>query len=261
MSETNVIMITSCKGGVGKTTICANLAMTLARTGKKTLMLDCDFGMRCLDLVSGLEDKCMYDLCDVIVRHVTYDKAIVRDERSENLFFLAAPYRYEGDIKVEDFKKFIKSVSTALELDYILIDTHGGVGPEIELSASVADLALIVATHQNASLRAAEHTNRILTEYGVASTRLLINCFDEERVKRGLLPGIIDIIDKTSVKLIGVIPADHKFVLAQRNGKLVDSFGVTNTVRAFLNIALRLEGQSVPLMNTFKKVNRKIILK
>lgn len=261
MSETSIIMITSCKGGVGKTTICANLAMTLARLGKKTLMLDCDFGMRCLDLVCGLEDKCMYDLCDVILRHISYDKAIVRDERSENLFFLAAPYRYEGGITVQDFKKFIKSVSNALNLDYIIIDTHGGVGAEIELGAAVADLALVVATHQNASLRAAEHTNQRLSELGVTATRLIINCFDENRVKRGLLPGIIDIIDKTSIKLLGVIPTDHKFVLAQKTGRLVDAFAYSNTVRAFLNIALRLEGQSIPLMHTFKKIDRKVLLK
>ena len=261
MSDTNVIMITSCKGGVGKTTVCANLAMTLAKLGKKTLMLDCDFGMRCLDLVCGLEDKCMYDLCDVIVRHISYDKAIIRDERSENLYFLAAPYKYEGEITVPAFKKFIKSVSAALDLDYIIIDTHGGTGAEIELGASVCDLALIVATHQSASLRAAEQTNQRLCDLGVDNTKLIINCFDQGRVKRGELPGIIDIIDKTYVKLIGVIPTDHTFVLAQRHGKLLDSFGITNTVQAFFNISLRLEGMSIPLMNDFKKINRKIILK
>ena len=261
MSKTNIVMITSCKGGVGKTTVCANLAMTLAKLGKKVLMLDCDFGMRCLDLVCGLEDKCMYDLCDVIVRHISYDKAVIRDERSENLFFLAAPYRYENDITVPAFKKFIESISLALELDYIFIDTHGGNGPEIELGAAVCDLALIIATHQSAALRAAEQTNQRLCDLGVPKTKLIINCFDEQRVKRGELPGIIDIIDKTYVKLIGVIPTDHTFVLAQRNGKLIDSFGITNTVRAFFNISLRIEGMNIPLMNDFKKTDRKIILK
>ncbi|MBQ4561888.1 MAG: AAA family ATPase [Clostridia bacterium] len=261
MSKTNIVMITSCKGGVGKTTVCANLAVTLAKLGKKVLMLDCDFGMRCLDLVCGLEDKCMYDLCDVIVRHISYDKAIIRDERSDNLYFLAAPYKYENDITVSDFKKFTDGVSEALELDYILIDTHGGNGPEIELGAAVSDMALIVATHQSAALRAAEQTNHRLCELGVSNTRLVINCFDERRVKKGELPGIIDIIDKTYVKLIGVIPTDHIFVIAQRSGKLVDSFGITNTVRAFFNIALRIEGMSVPLMHDFKKINRRILLK
>lgn len=261
MSETKVIMITSCKGGVGKTTICANLGITLAKMGKKTLMLDCDFGMRCLDLVCGLEDKCMYDLADVILRHISYDKSVVRDERSENLFFLAAPYKYEGNITTAAFKKFISSVSTALELDYILIDTHGGFGPEIEMAAAACDMAIIIATHQLASLRAAEQTNQRLAELGIDNTRLIINCFEEARVKRSELPGIIDIIDKTSVKLIGVIPTDHKFVLAQRNGRLIDSFGITNTVKAFFNISMRIEGHSLPLMNDFKKLDRKIILK
>ena len=92
-------------------------------------------------------------------------------------------------------------------------------------------------------------------------TKLIINCFDTQSVKRGELPGIIDIIDKTYVKLIGVIPTDCKFVLAQRSGKLVDSFGITDTVRAFFNIALRIEGNSIPLMNDFKRIDRKIILK
>ena len=261
MSKTNIVMITSCKGGVGKTTVCANLAMTLAKLGKRVLMLDCDFGMRCLDLVCGLEDKCMYDVCDVIVRHISYDKAVIRDERSENLFFLAAPYRYENDITVPAFKRFIESISAALDLDYIFIDTHGGNGPEIELGASVCDLALIIATHQSAALRAAEQTNQRLCDLGVPKTKLTITRFDEHRVKRGELPGIIEIIDKTYVKLIGVIPTDHTFVLAQRNGKLVDSFGITNTVRAFFNIALRLEGANIPLLKDFKKTDRKIILK
>ncbi len=261
MTDTNVIMITSCKGGVGKTTVCANLAMTLARMGHKTLMIDCDFGMRCLDLVCGLEDKCMYDLCDVIVRHVSYDKAIVRDERCNDLYFLAAPYRYEGDVTVDAFKKFIKSVSEALELEYILLDTHGGIGPEIELCAAVCDTAFIVATHQSASLRAAEQTNQMLCDLGVEKTKLVINCFDEQRVKKGELPGIIEIIDKTYVKLIGVVPTDPTFILAQRNGRLVDSFGKTDTVQAFFNIAKRVEGNNVPLMDKFKNINRKIILK
>lgn len=257
----NIIMITSCKGGVGKTTVCANLAMTLAMSGKRTLMIDCDFGMRCLDLVAGFEDKCMYDICDVIVRHVSYNKAIVRDERCEELFFLAAPYSYNGEIDTDSFKKFIKSVIDALSLDYVIIDTHGGSGPEIELGTSVCDLALIVATHQNASLRAAEQTNQKLISLGVSSTRLIINCFDEKRVRRGELPGIIDIIDRTYVKLIGVIPNDANLIIAQRKGQLVCDFGDSNTVRAFSNIARRINGESVALLNGFKKINRKIILK
>lgn len=261
MSECNVIMVTSCKGGVGKTTVAANLGMALALFGKKTLLLDCDFGMRCLDLVMGLEDKCMYDISDVIVRHVTYDKAIIRDERNENLYFLAAPYKYEGDITEEGFSKFIKSVSSALELDYVIIDTHGGCGDEIKLGAAVADMALIVATHQSASLRAAEQTNNYLLSLGVRKTRLVINSFEKQNVIKSRLPGIINIIDSTCVKLIGVIPNDSTFILAQRKGALIDAFKKGDTVTAFRNISLRIMGETVPLMEGFKKRDRKVIMK
>ncbi|MBE6574508.1 MAG: hypothetical protein E7652_09000 [Ruminococcaceae bacterium] len=261
MSECNVIMVTSCKGGVGKTTVAANLGMVLALMGKKTLLVDCDFGMRCLDLVMGLEDQCMYDLCDVIVRRVSYDKAIIRDERSQNLFFLAAPYKYEGDITQKSFEKFIKSVAPALDLEYIIIDTHGGMGDEVKLGAAVCDLALIIATHQSASLRAAEQTNSYLTELGVKKTRLIINCFEKQSVIKSELPGIIDIIDRTYVKLIGIIPSDPLFILAQRKGILIDSFRKSDTVMAFRNIALRVMGETVPLMEDFKRRNRKIIMK
>lgn len=261
MGDCNVIMVTSCKGGVGKTTITANLGMALALMGKKTLVVDCDFGMRCLDLVMGLEDRCMYDLGDVIVRRVSYDKAIIRDERCSDLFFLAAPYKYQGDITQKAFEKFIKSVDLALDLDYIIIDTHGGTGAGVELGASVCDLALIVATHQNASLRAAEQTNAYLNEHGVKKTRLIINCFDKQSVIRSELPGIIDIIDRTYVKLIGLIPSDPLFILAQRKGILIDGFKRSDTVTAYRNIALRVMGETVPLMEDFKKRDRKVIMK
>lgn len=261
MSDCNVIMVTSRKGGVGKTTIAANLGMALALMGKKTLIIDCDFGMRCLDLVMGLEDRCMYDLSDVIVRRVSYDKAIIRDERSANLFFLPGPYKYEKNITVKDFTRFIKSVSTALDLEYIVLDTHGGNGDELILGAAVCDLALIVATHQSASLRAAEQTNVYLSELGVKKTRLIINCFDTQSVKKSELPGIIDIIDRTYVKLIGIIPNNTIFILAQRKGKLIDSFKRNDAVTAFRNIALRVMGETVPLMEDFKKRSRKIIMK
>jgi len=261
VNDCNVIMITSCKGGVGKTTVAANLGMAMALLGKRTLLLDCDFGMRCLDLVMGLEDKCMYDLADVILRHISYDKAIIRDERNDNLYFLAAPYKYEGDITEKDFCKFIKSVSSALDLDYIIIDTHGGNGEEIKLGASVCDFALIVATHQSASLRAAEQTNAYLTSLGVRKTRLIINCFEKRNVIKSRLPGIINIIDSTCIKLIGVIPNDPTFIIAQRKGLLIDDFRKGDTVTAFRNISLRIMGETVPLMEGFKKRDRKVIMK
>lgn len=236
----SVVMIASCKGGVGKTTVTAGIGAALAALGKRTLMIDCDFGMRCLDLVTGMTDS-TYDVCDCILRGIPVEKAILHDPDSEKLMFLAAPYRYEGGLTPENFRKFLRDASKTLELDYILLDTHGGEGVELPLAAAVADLALVVTTQQQTSVRAAEETALRLSEMGVTHTRLIINCYDRKPVKRGIYPGVIGLIDNTRVQLIGVVPVDEKLRFGIHTGMS------TETVRVFFNIAGRICGNSVPL--------------
>ena len=236
----SVIMIASCKGGVGKTTVTANVASALAAHGSRVLMIDCDFGMRCLDLVSGMTEV-TYDVCDCVLNDVPLRKAVLTSEKNPRLMFLSAPYRYDGGLDPRNFGAFLRSASRELELDFILLDTHGGEGVEFGLAASVSDLALVVTTQQPTAVRAAEETALRLREQGVTQTRLVINGYDKKAVKRRIYPGVIELIDNTRVQLIGVVPRDEKL-----------NFGMnapheTETVLAFSNIAKRISGRSMPL--------------
>jgi len=240
-------MVASRKGGVGKTTVTANLGLSLARLGHRTLMIDCDFAMRCLDIVSGLADDVAYDLSDCLFRGISPARAAVTDPRCERLFFIAAPYRCEEAVTAEGFGDFLKAAERELELDCILIDTHGGEGTEIVPASRFAGLALVVATHQEASIRAAEETAFRLTELGVRECRLIVNCYDKKAAKKKRLPGVIELIDRTGVRLIGVIPYDEASTEMQITGKLAAEDKKSPAGLAYNNIARRISGASVPL--------------
>ena len=242
-----VIMISSCKGGVGKTTVTANLALSLANAGYRTLMIDCDFGMRCLDLVAGLSDEATYDVCDCVLNGVSPERAAVTDPRNSKLLFISAPYRYGGGITEDSFRDFIRRAASELEVRYILIDTHGGEGEEFKLAAAVSDAALVISTHQEASVRAAEETEKRLSELGVGQIRLIINCYDQKAARKNILPGVIELIDRTRVRLIGVVPWDGEMTRMQITGTLAAEDARSRSGRAFANIARRLAGESVPL--------------
>ena len=262
MSGCQTIMLTSFKGGVGKSTLTANLALALAQRGKKTLALDCDFNMRCLDIIMGRQDDVVYDICDYICRDVPASRVIIPDSRSENLFFCAAPYHYTDVIRPERFAEALKQIASDLSFDYILADTPGDSGSPLRLTAAVSDMALVVATHQPASIRAAEKTAISLTEMKVPDTRLIINCFDASAVRKGTLPGIIDIIDRTRVQLIGVIPLDRRMNEYQECGELLLSGSKrSDTAQAFQNIAERIDNRyrNLPLFSHFKHSMKDVI--
>ncbi len=261
MNNCKVIMVTSCKGGVGKSTISANLGIRLALDGWRTLIIDCDFGVRSLDLIMGLEDEIVFDITDIIIRDIPPQKAIICDKRSENLFFCAAPYNYNNNLSEEPFKNAINKIGEEMELDYIIIDTPGDTGVSFRLAASAANTALVVATYQPASIRAAERTGMLLEEMGLSSKQLIINCFNWNSSEFGSAPGILDIIDKTCIKLIGIIPFEAKLSESQANGQDVFAIKHSNASVAISNIAKRLTGKNLPLFTGFKKIKRKKLLK
>ncbi len=251
-----IIMVTSCKGGVGKSTVAANLGIRLAYDGYKTLILDCDFGVRSLDLIMGLEDNVIYDISDIILRDVDPEKVIVSDERSENLFFCAAPYSNVEHIEKDQFKDAIEKINLKMSFDYIIIDTPGDIGLPFELATSVSDIALVISTYQPASLRAAERTGIMLTEKGVEERKLIINCFEKKAAENDDTPGLLDIIDRTCIQLIGIIPYDTDLMNYQARGEDVFSIGKANCAVAFVNIAKRLNGRNIPLFSGFRRTSR-----
>ena len=264
----NIVLITSCKGGVGKSTVAANLSIFLASSGKRVLLIDCDLGMRCLDLILGMEDNVVYDLYDVLVRDVSADKAVLRYGESE-LYFIAAPFRYEPHelFTPERFKEMVNELAESDEYDYIFIDTAADLGHSMEFAAAAAESALIIATHQPTSIRGAELTGRLIDDkYNIKTKRLIVNEFDFDAVRLGLAPSIIEVIDKTYLQLIGIIPYSKKLADAQLAGKVVNTLEKTdyNSYQAYINLCGRMLEKNIPLMQGFKKLSsgqRKKMLK
>lgn len=249
---TQVILFTSCKGGVGKSTVCANLAMAMALRGKRILLVDCDFGNRCLDLIVGLSDRVIYDIADIAFGRVSFERAVIRDSRNENLSFIAAPYSFDSRMNTFTFKTAIRKMAGRGEFDFIFIDTPGGIGEPLLYAASVADTAYIVVEPTKAAIRAAERTADFLYQKGVRRRRLIINKLTG-RSARKAKEEIISIIDSTSVKLIGVVPYDPELIKAGNTGILVDEMLSFNITNAFDNIAARTLGEGRRL---FYKIHR-----
>ena len=252
VTKPRVILFTSCKGGVGKSTVCANLAMTLAMRRKRVLMIDCDFGSRCLDLVFGFSDIALYYIGDVVLGRISPEKAIVRDNRSDCLFFIGRPYSFDNGISVFAFKRAIASYVQSGRFDYIFIDTPGGAGEPLIYAAAVADTAYIITSPSRASVRAADKTAAFLCARGVTHLRLIINMVTGRRIKPAK-EALISIVDGAAVRLIGAVPYDPELVSAGDEGILTDELFSLPVTRAFDNIAARTEGEQVPL---FHKINK-----
>ncbi len=256
-----IILITSCKGGVGKSTVAANLAVSLSNRQKKVLLCDCDFDMRCLDLMLGVENDIMYDLYDVAKGRVGIDRAMLKDARSENLWFAAAPYKGGRDITAEEFSGIIDSALEAEPFDYIILDTPGSLGVPAILESGRANSAVIVASHQPSSIRAAGQTGEYLQRCHIPDLRLLINSFDIMAAIEGKRPGINEIIDRSYIQLCGIVPYERELMLGAENGKLACQLKKSNANAAFDNIASRIEGMYVPLFHGFSGMRVKSQIK
>ena len=252
-----ITLITSCKGGVGKSTVAANLAMSLAERGRKVLLADCVFDMRCLDLMLGVENDIMYDLYDAAKGRVGVDKVLVPDERSEGLWFAAAPYKGGRDITAEEFSDFIDKALECQTFDNIILDTPGSLGVPAVLESGKADSAIIVASHQPSSIRAAGQTGEYLQRNRIADQRLLINSFDVTAAIEGHRPGINEIIDRSFIQLCGIVPYERELMLGAEDGKLACQIKNSNANVAFDNIAGRLCGMYIPLFHGFKGAKTK----
>lgn len=263
MAET--VLVTSSKGGVGKTTVAANLSLALALDNYRVIAIDCDFTMRSLDLVMGHENDAMFNLCDVICGRCTLEKALVKDLRAKNLYFLAAPSDIHVSVDAENFSKLIRSVKEyridGEPVDYIIIDAPADDERSISLAAPVCGEAIIVCSHMPSAIRAANYTCELLDDFKVEKQRLVINSFDAVGVlERGRI-GIIEMIDSSKTKLLGIVPCDSEFALSQEKGELFDSLPKRNNVReSFANIAKRLEGKQVPLFDGFMGKQYKKVL-
>jgi septum site-determining protein MinD len=252
-----VIFITSFKGGVGKTTAAANIAAALHALGKRVLIIDGDFGMRCMDLVLGCESDTVFDCFDVLAGRCEPEKAITE---SEGLFFMPAPMNYSGEpIPAENFSALFLKLRQ--KYDFCIIDSSADPSPYYLSFARVADEAIIVAHHQSTAVRAAEKTASQLSATGFKDLKLIINGYHREYAEKGKLPAIIDIINRSTVGLIGVIPYDISLPADQEKGYLTLTCEKHKKIKkyeaAFVNTALRLLGERIPLFHNVYSPKRK----
>ena len=224
-----VFVITSGKGGVGKTTSTANIGAGLAAADKKTILIDTDIGLRNLDVIMGLENRIVYHLVDIIEGGCRIKQALIRDKRYPNLFLLpSAQTRDKTSVSPEQMKKLIEQLRD--DFDYILIDCPAGIERGFYNAIAGADRALIVTTPEVSAIRDADRITGLR--------------FD--MVRRGDMMSIEDIVDILSLDLIGVIPDDENVVVAANQGESLTGYH-TPAGKAYENICRRIMGEDVPL--------------
>lgn len=243
-----VIVITSGKGGVGKTTTTANIGAALADKGHKVLLIDTDIGLRNLDVVMGLENRIVYDLIDVIEGRCRVSQALIKDKRCPNLVLLpAAQIRDKNDVNADQMKELISSLKDSF--DYILIDCPAGIEQGFKNAIAAANEAVVVTTPEVSATRDADRIIGLLEAAGIKNPRIVVNRLRIDMVKEKNMLSVEDILDILAVKLLGVVPDDENVVISTNKGEPLVYKGDSLAAKAFKNIASRIEGVEVPLLD------------
>ncbi len=247
MSE--AIVITSGKGGVGKTTTCANLGVALASLGYKVALVDADIGLRNLDVVMGLENRIVYDLVDVVEGFCRLRQALIKDKRLDGLFLLpAAQTKDKTSVTPEQMKGLIEQLKE--EHDYILVDCPAGIEQGFRNAIAGADRALIVTTPEISAVRDADRIIGLLEASGFEKPGLIVNRLRPKMVARGDMMDIPDIIDILAIDLMGVVPDDEYIVVSTNRGEpAAMSSNQSKAGEAFMNIAQRILGEEIPFLD------------
>ena len=238
------IVITSGKGGTGKTALTCGVGAALARQGRRVLCLDLDVGLRNLDLVLGMTDRTALDFTDVIWRGYSLERAAVPHPEVENLHLLTAPMRWERTPDPEEMGSLLEEIRA--HYDYCLIDSPAGIGPEFHLAACRADRAVVVVTTDEASIRDAQQVRDQLHRYRIPNL-LVVNRLSRWMLRRQELT-VDDIIDAVGLRLLGIVPEDRKVALYAAQGRLTGLPPRLSPMRAWDNIARRLDGKRTTIL-------------
>lgn len=245
MSE--VIVVTSGKGGVGKTTSTANIGAGLARMNKKVVLVDTDIGLRNLDVVMGLENRIIYNLVDVIEGNCRVKQALIRDKHYPGLYLLpSAQTRDKSSVSPEQMIKLADSLTQIF--DYVILDCPAGIEQGFRNATAAAQRAIVVTTPEVSAIRDADRIIGLLQAGGIKKIDLVVNRIRIDMVRRGDMMSVEDVLDILAVNLIGAIPDEESVVIAANHGESVVGSD-TLSGQAYMNIARRIMGEKVPLID------------
>ncbi len=242
-----VIVVTSGKGGVGKTTTTANVGTGLAKLDKKVVLIDTDIGLRNLDVVLGLENRIVYNLVDVIEGNCRIKQALIKDKRYPNLYLLpSAQTRDKSAVTPEEMKLLCDQLKG--EFDYIIMDCPAGIEQGFKNAIAGADRALVVTTPEVSAVRDADRIIGLLEANEMKKTELIVNRLRIDMVNRGDMMSSADVVEILAIDLIGIVPDDEKIVVSTNNGEpLVGDDSLAG--QAYMNICRRIIGEEVPFLD------------
>lgn len=249
-----VVTITSGKGGVGKTTTTANVAVALAQDGLKVVCIDGDIGLRNLDVVMGLENRIVYDLVDVVEGRCRLRQAMIRDKRLPELYLIpAAQTRDKSAVSPSDMVRLCDDLRQ--DFDWVLIDSPAGIERGFRNSIAPADIVIVVTNPEVSAVRDADRIIGLIEAEEKGPARLVINRLNSNMVKRGDMLNADDVLELLAVELIGIVPEDENVVISTNRGQPIALNGKVKAGQAFTNIARRLRGETVPFLALEDKVD------
>lgn len=242
------IVVTSGKGGVGKTTTTANIGTGLANLNKNVVVVDGDTGLRNLDILMGLENRIVFTLLDVLENKCRLKQALIKDKRLPNLYLLpTAQTRDKEDISSEQMMNLVQELKDTH--DYVIIDCPAGIEQGFENAVSGADRALIVVNPEVTSVRDSDRVIGKLDAKGLENHQLIINRINYKMTKNGQMLDVNDILDSLAIELIGVVPDDKGITISTNKGEpiVLDKNSVSG--QAFRNISRRITGEEVSFID------------
>lgn len=244
-----VIVVTSGKGGVGKTTTNANIGTALARAGKKVVMIDTDLGLRNLDLLLGLENRIVYTIVDVVEERCKLKQALVKDKKNPNLCLLAAAQtRDKTAVTEEQLKDICEQLKK--DFDFILVDCPAGIEQGFQNAVAGASEAIVVTTPEMSAVRDADRIIGLLeAKEEIKSYKLLINRVRPNMIATNDMMSVEDVQEILSTSIIGVIPEDSGIITSTNKGEPIVNDEKSLAGQAYHNVARRIMGEDVPFLN------------
>lgn len=241
----NVITVTSGKGGVGKTTVTVNLAVSLALRGRKVVCIDGDIGLRNMDVILGLENRIVYDLVDAAEGRCRLKQAMIHDKRLSDLYLIPASQTRDKDaVTPEQMIQICNDLRD--EFDYIIIDSPAGIEQGFKNAVAPADRILIVTNPEVSAVRDADRIIGLIEAEGKGPGELVLNRINKTMVERGDMMNQDDVNELLAIDLIGLIPEDENVIVSTNRGNPIAFDEKTAAGKAFRNLAARVEGESVP---------------